>query len=165
MKINIETVFHFGKHKGQNFKWVLMNDINYLRFLFRKGFKFEHNAIHLIKGNFEIEEDINVSISEKKSEIKFYKQKFIILQPEKGVRKKEFKVVISSDLIGKKNIENVPFEIKEWEVEEQCFDFSAIQQDDRFFTSKTIRKKKVFDQNEIIKICNEFISNYENRLQ
>ena len=66
MKIGLNTTFKFGKYKGKDFKWILLNDLSYLRFLFSKGFYFEHNCVHLITKEFEIIEDISVNVKSSK---------------------------------------------------------------------------------------------------
>ena len=146
MKIGLNTTFKFGKYKGKDFKWILLNDISYLRFLFRKGFYFEHNCVHLITKEFEIIEDITVNVKSSKDEVVFFEEKYTILYPEKGIRKKTLRINLCKNFLKKTSLKNVPFEIKEKIVEINHFDSSAFQSDDRFFTTSKILKIKVYDK-------------------
>ena len=146
MKIGLETTFKFGKYKGKDFKWILINDLDYLRFLYRKGFYFEHNCVHLITKDFDIIDDITISVKSSKDEVIFFEEKYVILYPEKFIRKKTQKIMLSKTFIKKASIKHIPFEIKEREVEENHFDSSAFQSDDRFFTTTKIVKTKVYDK-------------------
>ena len=146
MKIGLETTFKFGKYKGKDFKWILINDLHYLRFLYRKGFYFEHNCVHLITKDFDIIDDITISVKSSKDEVIFFEEKYVILYPEKFIRKKTQKIMLSKTFIKKASIKHIPFEIKEREVEENHFDSSAFQSDDRFFTTTKIVKTKVYDK-------------------
>lgn len=146
MKIGLNTTFKFGKYKGKDFKWILLNDLSYLRFLFSKGFYFEHNCVHLITKEFEIIEDISVNVKSSKDEVVFFEEKYTILYPEKFIRNKTLKIMLSKTFIKKASIKHIPFEIKEREVEENHFDSSAFQSDDRFFTTTKIVKTKVYDK-------------------
>ena len=146
MKIGLNTTFKFGKYKGKDFKWILLNDLSYLRFLFSKGFYFEHNCVHIITKEFEIIEDISVNVKSSKDEVIFFEEKYVILYPEKFNRKKTKKIMLSQTFIKKVSIKHIPFEIEEREVEENHFDSSAFQSDDRFFTTTKIVKTKVYDK-------------------
>ena len=147
MKIGLNTTFKFGKYKGKDFKWILLNDLSYLRFLFSKGFYFEHNCVHLITKDFDIIDDISVNVKSSKDEVIFFEEKYTILYPEKFIRKKAQKIMLSKTFIKKVSIKHIPFEIKEREVEENHFDSSAFQSDDRFFTTTKIVRTKVYDKN------------------
>ena len=152
MKIGLNTTFKFGKHKGKDFKWILLNDLSYLRFLFRKGFYFEHNCVHLITKEFDIIEDITVNVKSSKDEVLFFEERYIILYPEKGIRKKTLRINLCKNFLKKASLKNIPFEMKEKIVEKEHYDSSAFQSDDRFFTTSEILKTKVYDKDEIEKM-------------
>lgn len=152
-KINLETTFWFGKHKGKNFKEVFLNDRNYIFFLFRKGFKFHHNCIGLINENKCVQTEISVKINGNEKNVKVYEKTFIELG--KG------RVVFGEKFLEKFSIEDIPEKIIERRIERQIFDSSAFQIDDRFFTSVQIVKKRIFDEVELQKRIKEKLKKYK----
>lgn len=158
MKIYLDTMFSFGKYKGKNFKWILMNDKNYLQFLFRKRFQFCPNCFYLITKDFEVKEEFVFDLKTKTSKMIIFKKKTIVIPAEKFIRKKDFIVVVSKDHFKTIDIQKIPFELIKKKSIKNHFDSSAFQQDDRFFQSEHLTIQKKFDQEMIEEIFKKEIS-------
>ena len=145
MRIDSDTVFHFGKYKGKSFKWVLVNNIGYLKFLLSQGFNFNRDCIWLLEESFKIESEIIYKVTKKTNVLNFIKKEFVILQPKKFVRKKDKKIILSEEIVKVVDISNVPFHIEKKEVTSSHFDSRGLQMDDRFFTTTEIRESKIYN--------------------
>ncbi|WP_407501275.1 exodeoxyribonuclease X C-terminal domain-containing protein [Elizabethkingia anophelis] len=161
MRIDEKTIFTFGKYEGKSFTDVIISDIDYLRFLYRKGFKFSQKCVHFILDGFDNIKEINHVIVEKKDLIRFYSVDKIVCRAAKGKRKNDLVLIHSRSLINHISIKNVPFEIIEKEVIRNCFDSKAFQNDDRFFTVKEKKATKVYDKVILNNIIDEILTNYQ----
>ena len=145
MKIYEDSILKFGKHQGKSFMDILIADIDYLRFLYRKGFDFNANCRHFILDGFDIENEIRYEVRTKTDKLKFYSVQKLICRAEKGKRRKDLVKKKKNDFIKYVSLEKIPFIIEEKEITSNHFDSTAFQSDDRFFTSTSIQRTKIYD--------------------
>ena len=125
MKIFLSSTFHFGKHKGKDFKWIFLNDFGYLKFLHEKGFVFCDKCTFLIIKKPNIDIEIDFSIKPSKDELTIFEKKSVFIPAEKFVRKKPTTVILSNKVIETIDISNIPFEITERKKEIEKYDYGA----------------------------------------